>query len=142
MQNSVASRKPAFGLMAAAFTPFHADGSLNLGPVEQQAERFTRQGLRGVFVCGSTGEGPALTTAERMAVAKRWCEVGRDSLEIIIHVGHASVEEARLLAADAEKNGAAGIAALPVPAATSRITKVPFWRDRDPSPMPGRKTCT
>lgn len=113
MQESVAS-SPArgFGFIAATFTAFHPDGSLNLGPIEQQAESLHRQGVRGVFVCGSTGEGSSLTSPERMAVAKRWCEVAGERLEIIVHVGHASVEEARLLAADAEQSGAAGIAAV------------------------------
>jgi N-acetylneuraminate lyase len=112
MQTSESGRASGFGLVAATFTAFHADGSLNLGPIEQQAETLHRQGLRGVFVCGSTGEGSALTTPERMAVAKRWCEIAGDSLEVIVHAGHASVEEARLLAADAEKSGAAGVAAV------------------------------
>jgi N-acetylneuraminate lyase len=100
------------GLIAATFTPFHRDRSLNLGPIAQQAEALHRQGLRGVFVCGSTGEGSSLTTDERMAVAQRWCEVAGQDLEVIVHVGHASLEEARALAAHAERSGAAGVAAV------------------------------
>lgn len=103
------------GLIAATFTPFHADGSLNLAPVEQQAELLATQGLRGVFVCGSTGEGLSMTTPERMALAQRWREVAGDALEVIVHVGHPSVEDARLLAADAERIGAAGVAAVAPP---------------------------
>jgi N-acetylneuraminate lyase len=102
----------ALGLIAAPFTAFHPDGSLNLGPITQQAATLFGQGLRGVFVCGSTGEGSSLTTAERMAVAQRWREVADQEFEIIVHVGHASLEEARALAAHAEGIGAAGIAAV------------------------------
>ncbi len=112
MQRSEAAPAHGLGLIAATFTAFHADGSLNLGPIERQAESLRQQGVRGVFVCGSTGEGSSLTSPERMAVAKRWCEVAGDDLEVIVHVGHASVEEARLLAADAEWNGASGVAAV------------------------------
>ncbi len=112
MQNATAARGSGVGLIAATFTAFHPDGSLNLDPIEQQAESLRRQGVRGVFVCGSTGEGSALTSPERMAVARRWCEVAGESLEVIVHVGHPSVEEARLLAADAEQRGADGVAAV------------------------------
>lgn len=100
------------GLIAATFTAFDDDFSLNLGPIEQQAETLQRQGLRGVFVCGSTGEGSSLTGTERMAVAQRWCEVAENTLEVIVHVGHASLTEAGELAAQAEQNGAAGVAAV------------------------------
>jgi N-acetylneuraminate lyase len=100
------------GLIAATYTPFHADGSLNLDAVEAQATALADQRLRGVFVCGSTGEGLSMTTPERMALAQRWCEVAGEDLEVIIHVGHTSAEEARHLAADAERHGAHGIAAV------------------------------
>lgn len=99
-------------LIAATFTAFHADGSLNLAAIEGQAEALLQHNLRGVFVCGSTGEGSSLTSPERMAVAQRWCEVAGNDLEVIVHVGHASVEDARLLAAHAEQCGAAGVAAV------------------------------
>jgi len=100
------------GLIAATYTPFHADGSLNLDAVEVQATALADQRLRGVFICGSTGEGLSMTTPERKALAQRWCEVAGGHLEVIIHVGHTSAEEARILAADAERNGAHGIAAV------------------------------
>lgn len=106
---------PAFGLIAATFTAFGADGSLNLDAIERQADDLARQGLRGAFVCGTTGESASLTTAERMAVAARWAEVlgPGAGLELIVHVGHASLDDARALAAHAERIGAAGIAAAP-----------------------------
>lgn len=112
MPASVAVATGGMSLIAATFTAFHPDGSLNLAAIEGQAAALTQQGLRGVFVCGSTGEGSSLTSPERMAVAQRWCEVAGQDLEVIVHVGHASVEEARLLAAHAEQCGAAGVAAV------------------------------
>lgn len=100
------------GLIAATYTPFHPDGSLNLDAVEAQAVALADQRLRGVFVCGSTGEGSSMTTPERMALAQRWRDVAGSDLELMVHVGHASVEDARLLAAHADHLGVDGIAAV------------------------------
>ena len=100
------------GLIAATFTAFDADGRLDLGAVERQAEDLVRQGLRGVFVCGTTGESASLTTAERIALAGRWREVVGNALEVIVHVGHTSLGDARVMAEHAEAVGAAGIAAV------------------------------
>ena len=100
------------GLIAATYTPFHADGSLNLDAVEGQAAALATQRLRGVFVCGSTGEGSSMTSPERMALTQRWREVAGEDMELIVHVGHSSVEDARLLAAHADQLGVDGIAAV------------------------------
>ncbi|MCC2629193.1 MAG: dihydrodipicolinate synthetase [Thermomicrobiales bacterium] len=100
------------GLVAATFTAFHANGALNLSAIEQQAEELVRQRLRGVFVCGTSGEFASLTVPERIEIARRWRDVAGPDLEIIVHVGHTSLGDAQALAAHAEQIGAAGIAAV------------------------------
>ena len=101
------------GLVAPVFTPMRADGSLNLDRVEAQAEHLNSQGVVGVFVAGTTGEGMSLAVAERRQLAERWCAVAGKQLPVIVHVGQNSIPEARDLAAHAEKTGAAAIAAVP-----------------------------
>lgn len=103
---------PLTGLIAAPFTPFHADGSLNLAVVEKQAASLVANGVAGAFVCGTTGEGVSLTMAERLQVAERWRQVAGGILRVIVHVGHTALGEARALAAHAEKIGAQGVATL------------------------------
>lgn len=98
------------GLIAASFTAFHDDGSLNLEPIENYAELLARNGVRGVFVCGSTGEGVSMTTDERMRCFQRWCDVARGGLKVLAHVGHNSVGDAQTLAAHAQKLRADAIA--------------------------------
>jgi N-acetylneuraminate lyase len=100
------------GLVAAAFTPFRPDGSLDASGIDRQAERMIADGLAGVFVCGTTGEGPSLTTAERMTVADRWRRAAGSRLRVIVHVGHNCLEDCRALAAHAQRIGAAGIGCL------------------------------
>lgn len=102
------------GLIAAPYTPFDSSGDLDLSVVERQAEGLVRDGVKGAFICGTTGEGMSLTTDERMRVAGRWVEVcGGTGLKVIVHVGHNSQRDAVALAQDAGEIGADAIAALP-----------------------------
>jgi N-acetylneuraminate lyase len=98
------------GLVAAAHTPFAADGSLDVGPVARQAELFAQSGIAAAFVCGTTGEGASLTAEERRRVAERWTSLGR--LPVVVHVGHNCRQEAEALASHAQAAGAAAIAAM------------------------------
>ncbi|HTE12076.1 MAG TPA: dihydrodipicolinate synthase family protein, partial [Chitinophagaceae bacterium] len=94
------------GLIAAAFTPFHQDGSLNLERVPALVDKLHADGLKGIFVCGSNGEGPNMTTAERMKTAEAFVKAAAGRLMIIVHVGHNSIAEAKILAAHAALIGA------------------------------------
>ena len=98
------------GLIAASFTAFHDDGTLNLDPIESHAALLGRNGVTGVFVCGSTGEGVSMTTQERMACLQRWRDVARGGLKVLAHVGHNSLGDAQALAAHAQKAGVDAIA--------------------------------
>ena len=75
-------------LIPAVLTPFASDGSLALSQVEQQAALLHADGVRAVFVGGTTGEFSSLTLEERMALAERWLRVGREmGWTVLIHVG-------------------------------------------------------
>ena len=106
------STTPLTGLIAAPFTAFHADGSLNLPFIEKQVASLAANGVTGAFVCGTTGEGISLTVPERIEVAERWQQVAGGRLPVIVHVGHAGLADARVLAAHAQKIGARGVGCL------------------------------
>jgi N-acetylneuraminate lyase len=104
---------PINELVAATHSPFHADGSLNLGIVEKQAAHLLANGVKMAFICGSTGESHSLTLDERRALAERWMAVTRGTeLKVIVHVGTNCLADARALAAHAQSLGAAAISAL------------------------------
>jgi len=101
---------PLHGLVAAPHTPFHENGALNLAVVERQAGHLLAQGVKLVFVGGTTGEFASLTVAERLALTERWLEVARGTeLKVCVHVGCNCLEEARALAADAQRRGAISV---------------------------------
>ncbi len=100
-------------LLTAVFTPFDEAGELELDTVAKQADDLLAWGSPAAYVGGTAGEGASLTTAERMALVERWCEVADGRLDVIVHVGHASIAEARRLAGHAEQVGAKAISAMP-----------------------------
>ncbi len=101
------------GLVAAAFTPFHADGSLDAAKIPGVVDRVIAQGAAGFYVCGSTGEGPLLSTPERQLVAETIVKSVRGRVPVVIQVGHNSLADARALAAHAQQIGADAISATP-----------------------------
>ena len=100
------------GLIAAPFTPFHQDGSLNLDMVKPLALHLQKSGASGAFVCGTTGEGVSMTSDERKQVAARWRQELPAPLKVIVHVGDNSLGRAQDLARHAEQIGADAIAAI------------------------------
>ena len=100
------------GLVAAPFTPMHADGSLNLSIVPQYAKMLAHNGIKGAFVAGSTGEGVSLTYEEKRAVIEAWGDTFEDSLLKIAMVGGNSVAEMQQLAQLAAECGYHAVAIL------------------------------
>ena len=49
------------GLIDAPFTPFYENGEVNYEPIEAYAKLLVKNGLKGVFINGSSGEGYMLT---------------------------------------------------------------------------------
>lgn len=81
------------GLIDAPFTPFHSNGDLNLDPIPAYAAMLKKNGLKGVFVNGSSGEGYMLTTDERKALAEAWVKAAPEGFKVIVHVGSCCVRD-------------------------------------------------
>lgn len=103
------------GLIDAPFTPFYENGEVNLEPIEAYAQLLVKNGLQGVFINGSSGEGYMLTDEERMTLAERWMAVSPKGFKVIVHVGSCCVKSSRLLAEHAQQIGAWGIGAMAPP---------------------------
>lgn len=103
------------GLIDAPFTPFDEQGEVNLEPIGRYAAMLQKNGLKGVFINGSSGEGYMLTDEERMQLAERWIEVAPKGFKVIVHVGSCCLKSSRILAQHAAKIGAWGIGAMAPP---------------------------
>ncbi len=100
------------GLVAAAVTAFREDGAIDLEFIPAMAERMKADGLAGVFVNGTTGEGLSLTVEEREAQAAAWRKAVPSSMKLFIHVGAHAPGDAVRLTAHAQSIGADAIAAM------------------------------
>lgn len=103
------------GLIDAPFTPFHPNGDVNYEPIPAYAAMLAKNGLKGVFINGSSGEGYLLTEEERRQLAERWMEAAPEGFKVIVHVGSTSARQSRRLAEHARSIGAWGIGAMATP---------------------------
>ena len=103
------------GLIDAPFTPFYENGEVNYEPIEDYAKLLVKNGLKGVFINGSSGEGYMLTEEERMKLAEKWMEAAPEGFKVIVHVGSTCVKSSRNLAEHAQKICAWGIGAMDTP---------------------------
>ena len=94
------------GLIAAPFTPMDEKGNLNLKLVNAYARKLKQDGVGGVFVCGTTGEGMLMTSEERKQVVEKWMEQQEENFKVIVHVGSTCARQSKDLAAHAQKSGA------------------------------------
>ena len=100
-------------LVAAAHTPFRADGSLAADVVASQAAFLAANGIRTVFITGSTGESHSLTCGERLELHDAWADASDAcGLDVIAHVGSNCLEDAKFLARSAGELGFKAISAL------------------------------
>ena len=100
------------GLIAATFAAYKEDGSVNLELIPAIVDKMIADGLTGVFICGTNGEGPNLTIEERMQIAEAYVNAAKKRLLVLVHVGHSSIAECRKLAKHAEQIGADAISSV------------------------------
>lgn len=100
------------GLVAAPFTPMHADGELNLPLISDYARFLVHNGVKGAFIGGSTGEGVSLSYNEKLALLRAWGAVDEPDLRKIMLVGGTSLTESGELAREAAEHGFDAVAVL------------------------------
>ena len=95
------------GLIAAPFTPFHPDGSLNLSIIPEYYEMLIANGVTGAFICGSTGEGVSMSVKEKMVVAEAWasCSNSNPEFKVMTLLGGTSIKDCKELAIHAKEVG-------------------------------------
>ncbi len=100
------------GLWPAMFTPVKESGEPNLEEVEKLAELLISQGMDGLYILGSTGQGILFTESQRMEVTEVVCSVVQKRIPVIVQVGALTTSESVRLARHASSRGADGISSL------------------------------
>lgn len=96
------------GAYSALVTPFHDDAqrSIDWAAFEAFVEFQINGGLSGLVPCGTTGESPALTETEHLAVVAKTVQIARGRIPVIAGTGSSSTTHAIHLSREAEKLGA------------------------------------
>lgn len=100
------------GMVAATFTPMAENGEVNLSAIDRYADWIASTPVKGVFVCGTTGEFSSLTIEERKSILERWVVSAGKRFKVIAHVGSNCQKSAIELACHAAQTGADAIASI------------------------------
>lgn len=103
------------GLIAPPLTGYKKDGSINYDIIPEYAQYLKKNGLIGAFVNGTTGESLLLGLQERINLAKKWIDAAPSNFKIIIHIGHTSICDSKILAKNAQDIGAYAVASMAPP---------------------------
>lgn len=99
------------GLIAAPFSPMKEDGSINKSIIPDYYRMLKANGVKGAFICGSTGEGPSLTLNEKKSIVEAWAEATKHdhNFKVMTLLGGTSIQESKEFAIYASKAGIYGI---------------------------------
>tara|TARA_B110000116_G_scaffold145143_1_gene125731 strand:+ start:150 stop:1064 length:915 start_codon:yes stop_codon:yes gene_type:complete len=100
------------GLIAAPFSPMDYNGEINPSIISKYSNKLKTDGIIGVFICGTTGEGLSLTIQERKVIAEEWVKYQNSKFKVIVHVGSTSIKQSKELAKHAQKIGAYATSAI------------------------------
>ncbi|WP_330628242.1 dihydrodipicolinate synthase family protein [Thioclava sp. FTW29] len=99
-----------FGTLPALLTPCTPDRKPDFDALVRRGQEVMAAGMSGVVYCGSCGDWPLLSEAERMEGVARLTRAG---VPVIVGTGAVNTASAVTLAAHAQKVGAAGLMVIP-----------------------------
>src|SRR5687768_15010897 len=102
-------RTPFTGCGTALVTPFTASGSVDEAGVRRLGRRQIDAGVHFLVPCGTTGENPTLTDAERVRVVEILVDEANGQVPVLAGAGGYDTGEVIRLAEDMRKAGAAGL---------------------------------
>lgn len=98
------------GTIPALMTPCKADRTPDFGALVRKGEELIGLGMSAVVYCGSMGDWPLLTDAQRMEGVERLVKAG---VPVIVGTGAVNTASAVAHAAHAQKVGAQGLMVIP-----------------------------
>jgi 4-hydroxy-tetrahydrodipicolinate synthase len=126
------------GIIPPVVTPLTRPDQLDTDAARRIVEHLLSGGVNGLFVLGTTGEGPSLTYQIRYEMVEVACEAAAGRVPVLVGVTDTSLQESVHLAEHAAANGAASIvAAAPYYFATSQNAVADWFRElANASPLP------
>ena len=93
------------GVIVPLVTPFNSGDEIDEGAMAGLCDWLIEKGVHGLMPCGTTGEGPLLSTSERKRLLEVVLSAARGRTPVIAHVGAATTRETIELAKHAASTG-------------------------------------
>jgi 4-hydroxy-tetrahydrodipicolinate synthase len=126
------------GIIPPLVTPLRAPDELDVAGLERLIERIIGGGVHGVFVLGSTGEGPSLSYRLRRELIERACRLVNHRVPVLVGITDTAFVESVTVARWAADAGADAVVAAPpyyLPAEQADLLRY-FQRLATESPLP------
>jgi N-acetylneuraminate lyase len=101
------------GVWPAMLTAVDQQGKPDFAAIDQLVELFVEQQMDGLFVLGSTGQGPAIDIETRKTIGKHVIDRAAGRIIVMMHVGAVSTHDSVELAKHAADCGADAISSVP-----------------------------
>jgi dihydrodipicolinate synthase/N-acetylneuraminate lyase len=105
--------RPFTGIFPPVVTPLRDRGTLDEPALGRLIEHLLAGGVHGLFLLGTTGEGPSLSVRLRTEVVERGCRLAAGRVPVLVGVTDTSFVESVRLAECAAKAGAAAVVVAP-----------------------------
>lgn len=101
------------GVVPPMITPLRARDELDGAGLERLVEHILAGGVHGLFILGTTGEGPSLGYRLRRELVERTCRLVRGRVPVLVGITDTAFVESVALARHAADCGAAAVVAAP-----------------------------
>jgi 4-hydroxy-tetrahydrodipicolinate synthase len=101
------------GIIPPLITPLRARDELDFAGLEKLLEHILCAGVGGIFILGTTGEGPSLSYRLRREVIKRVCKQVKNRAPVLVGITDTAFVESINLARHAADCGASAVVAAP-----------------------------
>ncbi len=104
---------PLRGIVPPLITPLRAEDELDVAGLERLVEHLVTGGVAGLFILGTTGEGPDLSHRLREELVTRACRLVAGRVPVLVGITDTAFVETVALARHAAEAGAQAVVAAP-----------------------------
>ncbi len=105
--------RPLRGIIPPMVTPLDSPVSLDIQGLDRLLDHLIDGGVHGIFILGTTGEGPSLSYRLRRELIDRTCEKIAGRIPVLVGITDTAYEESCALAAHARTAGADAVVMAP-----------------------------
>src|SRR6185369_5334544 len=99
-------KMPLTGIIPPMVTPLRSRDELDVAGLEKLVEHILGGGVNGLFILGTTGEGPSLSYRLRRELIERVCKQVNHRVPVLVGITDTSFVESVNLARGAAESGA------------------------------------